>query len=829
MKKYLILLSVIFLISLNSHAQQNVGGTPYSIKNNTLSANYNATILPKPDMNQIQQEDTQDGKNGVLRKMGRSLFVNINLTNSGTWEELKSGDRIWRLKITCPDALALGIYYNHFWLPPGGKLYLYNEDKTQILGGYTEENNSKSGLFATELVAGETAILEYYEPSRTLGRSIINISEIAYVYRDYVSKYNQKDFGDGGSCEINVNCPEGAAWQDQKKGVARIMVKEGASYGWCTGSLINNQLQDCTPYFLTADHCGDACTASDLNQWVFYFNYEAPSCSNPATEPVSNTMTGCTLKAKGGTGGSTGSDFFLVLLNGSPTFNPFYNGWDRTNTASTSGVSIHHPAGDIQKISTFTSTLTTSDWNGSGIQSHWQVFWATTVSGLGVTEGGSSGSPIFNSNKLIVGDLTGGGSDCSNQTAPDYYGKIYYSWDMNGTTAATRLKDWLDPNNTGITTLAGSYCGSGTNVVANFIGTPTSIPVGGTVNFTDLSTGSPTGWSWTFTGGTPAVSNAQNPTNIQYNTAGIYTVSLTANNATSSNTATKVNYIYVGTVVSEKMCDTLNNPWMGDMIMYSIHYTSGVYGYISGTNGYSDKAKANFFAPSSPYNKLIGVSFKFGKARWAFQPFKVPVKVWDNTGPGGGPGTVLLTDSIPIQTIYTDVQNHHYTNLIFATPLTISNTFYLGVELPTPVGDTIVLMTNKNGQAMPGTAWEQWRNGTWYPYTDSLSWKYNVTHTIFPILCKQDYGVAENNNSDNILVYPNPTNQQINIDFGAYMYDKINVKVYNLIGDLVKQERFDGVSTNLIKMDLANCLNGIYFLNINIGEKTFIKKISILK
>ncbi len=828
MKKYLFIVIVIFLFSVKTQAQQSLGGTPYSIKNKTLSEKYDVKILPKPDMSIIQQEDKQDSKNGVLRKVARSLYVNINLNNSGTWEVLANGDRVWRLKITCPDALALGIYYNHFWLPPGAKLYLYNESKTQIKGGYTEDNNTDSGLFATELIAGESTILEYYEPSRTIGRSIINISEIAYVYRDFKYYNGEKEFGNSGSCEVNVNCPEGTNWQDQKKGVARVFVKEGASYGWCSGTLLNNQRQDCTPYLLTADHCGDAATTADLTQWVFYFNYEAAACANPTTEPGSNSMTGCTLKAKGGTGGSTGSDFFLVQLSQAPTFNPYYNGWDRTNTASPSGVGIHHPAGDIKKISTYTSALTTSDWNGSGIMSHWQVYWVATASGDGVTEGGSSGSPIFNNNGLDIGDLTGGGSDCSNLTASDFYGKIYYSWDLNGTTAATRLKDWLDPDNTGITSLTGSYCGSGTNVVANFVGTPTSIPVGGTVNFTDLSTASPTSWAWTFTGGTPATSTLQSPTGIQYNTAGLYTVSLTATNSTSNNTNTKTNYIYVGTVTADKTCDTLNYPFTGDMVMYSIHYPSGVYGYISGTNGYSDKAKANSFTPSSPYNLLVGVNFKFGKATWKTTPYHVPVKVWDNTGPGGSPGNVLLSDSIPIQQICTDVSNHAYTNLMFPTPLSISNSYFLGIELPTLVGDSIVLMTNKNGQAMPNTAWEQWRNGNWYPYTDSTSWKYSVSHTIFPIMCKPDYGIPETS-KDNIAVYPNPAAQNVNIDFGAYMYSKVSIKVYNLVGSLVKEINYNGTPTHLLKIDFADSPNGFYFLNINNGDKTIIKKISIVK
>ncbi len=915
MKK--ILLLIFCLIIFKSNAQISQGGIPKSFSLTNLSETFDTKVLQKPDMKLIQKDDDETGKQGGLRKIGESISVDINLNNSGTWEELPNGDRIWRLKLVADDALALGVYYNHFWLPAGARLFLYNEDKTKIIGAFTEVDNPESGLFATELLPGSTTIMEYYEPSRTKGKSVISISEVSYVYRDYYFRNGQKAFGDSQSCEVNVNCSEGASWQDQKTGVARISIKIGTGYYWCSGTLLNNQRQDCTPYFLTADHCGEGASAADMNQWIFYFNYESATCPNPTAEPTSNTLTGCTLKANGGTGGSTGSDFYMIQLNQTPTaFNPYFNGWDRTNTASTSGFGIHHPSGDIKKISTYTSALTTTGWNGSGLQSHWQVFWAATANGQGVTEGGSSGSPIFNSAGLVVGDLTGGGSDCSNLTAPDDYGKLYYSWDLNGTTAATRLKDWLDPDNTGVNTVSGKYCNGTVPVVADFKGIPLVIPVGGTVNFTDLSTGSPTSWSWTFTGGTPATSTVQNPTGIQYTTAGIYAVSLTASNGTGSdietkinyitvgdpppvadfvadmtsipvggtvnftdlsagsptswswtfnggtpatsttqnptsiqyNTAglytvslsvtnaggsdieTKTNYIFVGNNPGTSTCDTLHFPLPGNLVMYSIRYTSGAYGYISGTNGYSDKAKADFFSPSSPYNLLVGVFIKFGKAkRLPPHTYNVPVVVWNNSGPGGAPGTVLLCDSIPFQQIYDDVAHNAYTFLQFATPMNMSSSFYLGVQLPTFTGDSIVILTNKNGQSVPGTAWEQWRDGTWYAYSDANSWQYNLSHAIFPVICKQDFGVNETGLLNDISIYPNPANQQFTIDFGTIISDKVTVKIYNNMGAQIKEIDYNGTPANSFNINMGDFSSGIYFVSVTNGNQNIIRKLSLMK
>lgn len=79
----------------------------------------------------------------------------------------------------------------------------------------------------------------------------------------------------------------------------------------------------------------------------------------------------------------------------------------------------------------------------------------------------------------------------------------------------------------------------------NFTASDTSLCIGDCINFTDLSTNNPTSWSWTFNGAATASSTAQNPTNICYNTAGTYAVTLVATNANGNGTLTKTTYIVV--------------------------------------------------------------------------------------------------------------------------------------------------------------------------------------------------------------------------------------------------------------------------------------------
>ncbi len=567
MKKFtLLLLSFsLLLLSYNAFSQQSYGGLPISFTNKNLSANIDRIILPQPDMNAIMQEDMQDEKNGEMFKIGRIIPVSLTIENSGTWDVLPDGTQVWRLEISSRDAKSLTLLYSYFYLPEGVQLFLYNSNRKQLLGSYDNRTNPVyNHEFSTQMIEGESSFLELIIPESVKEQPVINISGVVYNYRNVeriIGQYKStKDtgWGSSGSCEVNVNCPEGTDWQTQKKGVAEIFVIEGASAGWCSGTLVNNTSNDGTPYFLTADHCGGGTsTTADFAQWQFYFNYEATGCTTPGSEPTYNTITGCVKRARGDM--SSGSDFLLLELSTTQTalagINAYYNGWYRGTDASPSGVCIHHPSGDIKKISTYTAPVVAGTFNTCPPNAHWKAQWVTTATSWGVTEGGSSGSPLFNNNKLVVGTLSGGASYCGASTAQanDLYGKFDYHWLTNGSTDADQLKPWLDPGNTGNTTCPGlDPNATGTPPVADFSATPTTVSAGGTVNFTDLSTNSPTSWSWTFSGGTPATSTAQNPS-IVYNTPGVYDVTLVATNSSGSDTETKTAYIEVvaaGTLVA---------------------------------------------------------------------------------------------------------------------------------------------------------------------------------------------------------------------------------------------------------------------------------------
>ncbi|MBM3434663.1 MAG: T9SS type A sorting domain-containing protein [Bacteroidetes bacterium] len=480
MRKCLIIAGIfVLLFSHFADSQITSKGIPWSFEDKSFTGDNPLITVAAPDISTLEIEDLINDSLNLPHRFMEIIPVDIDLLAGGSISVHKEGGRIYRLKIQSQGALAISLYFDRFYLACGTKLFLYDESRRQLKGAFTENNNDSGGLFATELIHGNTVILELDADEGTEENTVISISGFGYAYREIPEYRDNKGFGGSDFCEINVKCaPEGNNWQTVKSGVVRIQVKVSGSAYWCSGSLLNNVRNDKTPYILTADHCafqlGHYSSNSDLMQWLFYFNYESATCEDPDTEPELLSMLGATKIANGGDHGNTGSDFYLVLLNQNvpQSYQPYFIGWSAINEASQNGVTIHHPEGDIKKISTYNQLLETTNWFNNTVQSHWKVFWTETDNGWGVTEGGSSGSPLFNSAGRIIGTLTGGYSACESAGVvgpdkPDYYGKFSYHWESNGSADTVQLKPWLDPDNTGIAFIDGLQVGLPENLSGN--------------------------------------------------------------------------------------------------------------------------------------------------------------------------------------------------------------------------------------------------------------------------------------------------------------------------------------------------------------------------
>ncbi|MFN5505913.1 MAG: T9SS type A sorting domain-containing protein [Flavobacteriia bacterium] len=401
-------------------------------------------IYTQPDLAALQAEDASTDDQGTAPwRFGYNNYTNLNTTNAGSWFDLPNGARLWLLRVKCEQALTVNLTFENTNIPEGNQLFVYNPSKDFILGAFTQEH-IYDGQLGTELIPGQEAVVEYYvAPQNMAGH--IQVGTVTHGYRT-ANEFIQKAFGSSGSCNMNANCPDGLPWTQQRN--SAVMLVSGSS-GFCSGALINNTQNDGKPYVLTANHC-----YSNPATWVFRFNWQATDCANPASSPTFQSLSGAVLRAR-----RTPSDFCLVeitggLVNGTVPldYNPYFSGWDNSGTIPTTTVCIHHPSGDIKKISFDDAAPSISQAMGSSeANSTWTVEWDRNTT----TEGGSSGSPLFDQNHRIIGQLWGGGASCQNLSAPDYYGRVANSWMPAGSNSTNQLKYWLDPTNSGASFIDG--------------------------------------------------------------------------------------------------------------------------------------------------------------------------------------------------------------------------------------------------------------------------------------------------------------------------------------------------------------------------------------
>ncbi len=440
-KVFVSFICFLVLSAVSVKAQLSIGGKPASF-GKSIADNIQSEKLPPVDVAAFLAEDMQQAGKDIPYRFGAPIDVSYDMNNSGSWSRLPDGSKIWRLEIISEGAYSLNLLYDEFYLPDGSRLFLYSSDQSYLLGAFTSANNKTHRKFSTAPISGDRVTLEYHQPASVTETAVIRISRVVHAYRNIFDRSitdKVSGFGDAGFCNNNVNCPEGDGWRDQIRSVTMIITAGGARI--CSGSMINNVRADGTPFFLTANHC-----LGGESSWIFMFNYQSPTCSN-IDGPTNMTVQGSTRLAR-----YSPSDFALLLLDETPpdSFNIYYSGWSAEETSADSSVGIHHPRGDIKKITFDYDFVSATSYLGTSPgTTHWRVAqWED-----GTTEPGSSGSPLFDKNNRIIGQLHGGFASCASITA-DWYGSVARSW-LGGGSSSNSLKPWLDPDNSGLLALDG--------------------------------------------------------------------------------------------------------------------------------------------------------------------------------------------------------------------------------------------------------------------------------------------------------------------------------------------------------------------------------------
>lgn len=449
--------SFILLFGLSGYIQANQFSEikRLTIKNQPISYQIKGKLLPatkilanKPNLKSIQAEDIKRSLEDLPYRFAIPVKSNLDFTQQGVWTEY--GDKsIWRLNVSGEHVQSFNIGLKGVFLPQGAKLFFYSDNFNSLVGPYTHKDNKSHRELWSPVIESNSVTIEINVPTQYKSLVKFRVATISQGYRSIRSSEMAKS----GSCNNDVVCSEANPWQNEIRSVARYTITVGASSFFCTGTLINNVEENLTPYFLTAGHCGvDSTTAASITA---YWNYETSVCQGTPDGQLTQFQNGMSYLGGTDSTGVGGSDFALAQFDTTPdaSFNVYWAGWDNSSNAPSSAVGIHHPAGDEKRISFDNDSLTITNYASSMADANGTHLMVGAWED-GTTEGGSSGSGIWNENHHLVGTLSGGGASCQALDQPDWYGRFATHWLGDGTNEG-QLRVWLDPNDTGAITLDG--------------------------------------------------------------------------------------------------------------------------------------------------------------------------------------------------------------------------------------------------------------------------------------------------------------------------------------------------------------------------------------
>lgn len=292
----------------------------------------------------------------------------------------------------------------------------------------------------------------------------------------------------------------------------------------------------------------------------------------------------------------------------------------------------------------------------------------------------------------------------------------------------------------------------------------------------------------------------------------------------SGSTKTNLAQNQGATNLRETVCDTVRFPLAGE-ITYYFFYQPPHYGYVTGNNSYKDKAKAEFFGSFETGSAITGIVAEFAIARNNSNP-NITFGIWDNTGTEGKPGTLVASTTKPLASIVADVQSHNLTSVSLSQPWAVTGPYYIGVVLPTTMGDTVALWCRKHVEGYYGTAWDQWESGAWYAFSDPDNWGNTLltSMALHPIVCKT-LGIGEEEDPE-VSVAPNPASGIVNIRKWKSASD-VEVEIFALSGKSMYKRSYPGTVTNF-NIDPGYLPKGMYLLRLKDEKRQHIRKL-ILK
>ena len=439
-------------------------------------------LRAQAQLSPVAESEIEDLRRANQRAVGaKRLAIGVNRAADGARPLPSAGELRWtavaggqaaQAAVTSPQAAALRLAIDLAGVPPNVEMVFFGSAAPGRLVGPIRVGDiaDRTAAWWSPVTEGDTQTVEFFVPAGAQARTLpLRITRVSHLFAGPSTKFEKRivDIGDSGSCNVDVVCNTAVtatlAFQNTKEAVAQMVFNDGAFTLLCTGTLLNDSEPSTqAPWFYSANHCFEAddppyrtpaqmqAVANTLNT---LWHFEATSCGSMTESPSYSQLSGGATYVYN----SPTTDVLFLRLNNQPPAGSFFNGWDANPLpAGTVAISIHHPQGDLKKVSTGTVQGFESPGVAGGSASFIRVGWGTAV-----VEPGSSGGGIFTasggSQYLLRGGLFGGPSFCGAPTSEryDFFSRFDQAYPAlaqylgTPTTLVDYTDLWWNPNESG--------------------------------------------------------------------------------------------------------------------------------------------------------------------------------------------------------------------------------------------------------------------------------------------------------------------------------------------------------------------------------------------
>lgn len=427
--------------------------------------------ITPPTQEQIEEESVLTNAYGLRSEYVIGIPQELALTplNSGRKGYNDKGRFTWQVAIEGKGAKALQLYFSRFEMPKGGELFIISPETGEVKGAFGAHNNTEQKVLAIAPMRGERLIIHYEAPEGTEELPLLTLGNVSYCFRTMGEHPTDGMYNTSAEPWFKgvYPCAPNVVNYDNVEDIGRslvLMVVRGRVV--CSGALINNSRRDGTAYVLTASHCmngsfkypnNESYRNESARQTVFFFNFRSPIGNRLVRGIEEQSLSGAKIIAW-----DEKKDLCLLRITGlqpeevdsrcgiPASYRPYFSGWNK-GKHTPPYIGLHHPTASIARYNECKQNIRLAPFS-AGVVTWDNVHWHVREWDKGTTAGGSSGSPLYDSQHRIIGALSGGISNCKNPIN-DYYYALSTCWDAVAARPGYRLQPFLDPDG-----VEGEYC-----------------------------------------------------------------------------------------------------------------------------------------------------------------------------------------------------------------------------------------------------------------------------------------------------------------------------------------------------------------------------------